>query len=162
MQANKPKSGTPNDLPKEIIQEFSPEFATPLTMIFNNMFSTGEWPEHWKLEYVTPIGKVPKPKSEDDLRPISLTPFFSKVAEHFVVDWILQFVSDKIDLRQYGGLKGHSTTHYIIEFLDFILKQQDSSAQIAVVACYIDFQKAFNRQDHNLLIQKLSDLNVPG
>ena len=162
LQANKPKSGTPNDLPKEIIQEFSPEFATPLTVIFNNMFSTGEWPDHWKLEYVTPIGKVPKPKSENDLRPISLTPFFSKVAEHFVVDWILEFVSDKIDLSQYGGLKGHSTTHYIIEFLDFILNQQDSSAQIAVIACYIDFQKAFNRQDHNLLIQKLSDLNVPG
>ena len=126
------------------------------------MFRSGEWPEHWKLEYVTPIVKVSKPESENDLRPISLTPFFSKVAEHFVVEWLLQYVADKIDVRQYGGLKGTSTTHYMVEFLDFILSQLDSPSQTAIVACYIDFSKAFNRQDHNLLIKKLSDLSVPG
>ena len=38
---------------------------------------TAVWPTQWKKEYVTPIGKVPEPGTEDDLRPISLTPFFS-------------------------------------------------------------------------------------
>ena len=32
----------------------------------------------------------------------------------------------------------------------------------AVLACLVDFSKAFNRQDHNTLITKLSDLGVPG
>ena len=31
-----------------------------------------------------------------------------------------------------------------------------------VVACMIDFSKAFNRQNHNLLIIILSDMDVPG
>ena len=31
-----------------------------------------------------------------------------------------------------------------------------------MLACFVDFQKAFNRQDHNILVVKLSDLNVPG
>ena len=39
---------------------------------------------------------------------------------------------------------------------------QDISGQTAIVACYVDFQKAFNRQDHNLLIKKLSEMDVPG
>ena len=84
------------------------------------------------------------------------------MAEHFVVSWILDYISEKIDLRQYGGLKGNSTAHYIIEFLNFILMNQDTSGQTAIVACYVDFQKAFNRQDHNLLIKKLSEMDVPG
>ena len=126
------------------------------------MFQSGEWPTHWKIEHITPIGKVAMPESEDDLRPISLTPFFSKVAEHFVVAWLLEFIGDKIDFRQYGGLKGNSITHYIIEFVNFILSCQDSVDQTAIMACLIDFSKAFNRQNHNILITKLSDMGVPG
>ena len=93
---------------------FTPELASPVKIILENIFKTGEWPSHWKLEHVIPIGKVPVPESEDDLRPISLTPFFSKVAEHFVVKWLLDYIGDKIDFRQYGGLKGNSITHYIM------------------------------------------------
>ena len=87
--AKKPKSGVPMDLPKVIFQEFSPELAKHVNRIINNIMRTAVWPTQWKLEYVTPIGKVPLPESEDDLRPISLTPFFSKVTEHFVVIWLL-------------------------------------------------------------------------
>ena len=48
--ANKPKSGIPGDLPRSIIQEFSPELATPVSMIINNITQNYEWPELWKLE----------------------------------------------------------------------------------------------------------------
>ena len=125
------------------------------------MFQSYEWPEHWKIENVVPIAKTTSPENEDDIRPISLTPFYSKVAEHFVVSWLLNFIGHKIDFRQYGGLKGNSITHYIIEFVNFILSCQDSSEQTAVLACMVDFSKAFNRQNHNNLITKLSDLGVP-
>ena len=84
------------------------------------------------------------------------------MAEHFVVQWLLEYIGDIIDIRQYGGIKGSSTTHYIFELLNFILLNLDSYDQKAVVACFVDFQKAFDRQNHNLLIQKLSDLGVPG
>ena len=126
------------------------------------MFQSYQWPAHWKTEHVIPIEKVPMPDSEDDLRPISLTPFFSKVAEHFVVDWLLEHVGPKLDFRQYGGLKGNSITHYIIEFVNFILSCQDTTDQTAILACMVDFSKAFNRQNHNILITKLSDMGVPG
>ena len=161
-QAKKSRSGTDYDLPRDIVNEFSPELATPLARIINKIFSSYEWPKHWKVEHVVPIPKVPTPESENDLRPISLTPFFSKVTEHFVVQWLLDVIGPKIDFRQYGGLRGNSISHYIIEFINFILSSQDSSEQTAVLACFIDFQKAFMRQNHNILIEKLSDLDVPG
>ena len=39
---------------------------------------------------------------------------------------------------------------------------QDSNDQTAVLACFIDFQKAFMRINHNILVEKLSQLGVPG
>ena len=146
-----------NDLPKLITQEFGPELAEPVGMIINNIFQSGEWPHHWKLEYVVPIGKTPVPESEDDLRPISLTPFFTKVLERFVLVWLMSYLEDKLDFRQYGGLKGNSITHYI----NFILSCQDSNDQTPILACLVDFSKAFDRQNHKLLITKLSDMGVP-
>ena len=84
------------------------------------------------------------------------------MAEHFVVSWLLEFIGEEIDFCQYGGLKGNSITHYIIEFVNFILACQDTTDQTAILACMVDFSKAFNRQNHNLLLTKLSDMDVPG
>ena len=75
--------------------------------------------------------------------------------------WLLEFISDKIDFRQYGGSKGNSTTHYLIELINFILYNQDSTEPTSVLACLVDFEKAFNRQDHSILITKLSDMGFP-
>ena len=90
-----------------------------------------------------------------------MTPFFSKVMEHFVVAWILEIIGHKIDFRQYGGMKGNSISHYLIELINFILFNQDKKDPTDVIACLVDFSKAFNRQDHSILITKLSDLGVP-
>ena len=75
--------------------------------------------------------------------------------------WLLEYIEDLIDFRQYGGIKGNSICHYLIELVNFILSNQESKDPIAVLACMIDFSKAFNRQNHNLLITKLSDMGVP-
>ena len=151
--AKKPQSGVPHDIPKQLLKEFSVELATPLQKIINKIVKSSTWPEHWKREYVTPIAKIPEPLSEDDLRPISLTPFFSKVTEHFVVKWLLHYIEHKIDLRQYGGLKANSITHYLIEFQNFILSNQESRNPTAVLACLVDFSKVFNRQNHTSSLQ---------
>ena len=102
----------PCDLHKIITQEFLPELSLPVSRIINTMYQSYQWPSHWKVENVIPIPKIPLPDTEDDLRPIYLTPLFSKVAEHFVVQWLLDYVGHKLDFRQYGGLKVNSTLHY--------------------------------------------------
>ena len=81
--------------------------------------------------------------------------------EFIKASWLMEFIKDEIDFHQYGGLKGNSITHYIIELLNFILSCQDSNDQTSVLAVLVDFSKAFHRQNHNLLITKLSDIGVP-
>ena len=159
--ANKPRSGVPWDLPSSVIKEFSVELSGPLHTLLNKIVQSAVWPQHWKTEYVTAIGKVLQPETEDDLRPISITSYFSKILEAFVVMWLMEFIGNKMDIRQYGGMKGNSVSHYLVELINFILYNQDNLEPTAVLACLIDFSKAFNRQDHTILITKLSDMDVP-
>ena len=161
-QSKKPKSSVPGDLPKKIREKYFAELAKPMTRIYQNIVATKEWPAMWRTEFGIPLQKQPNPESEDQLRIISLTSFFSKTFEHFVIEWLLDYVGDKIDPNQYGGQKGNSITHYLIEFINFVLYNQDMSQPRAVLALMVDFKKAFNRQNHNTLITLLSDMGVPG
>ena len=162
IKAKKPKSGVPGDLPRRLVQEFAPELATPITQIYNNIISTGNWPRSWKVEFGIPLQKVENPKNEDELRIISLTSFFSKVFEKFVMDWLLEHIGHHIDRAQYGGLKGNSVAHYLIDLINFVKYNQDLKDIRAVLAVAKDFSKVFNRQNHNILIRLLSDLGVLG
>ena len=115
------------------------------------------------MEYVTPIPKVHPPSNEDELRNISLTNFLSKTYEWFIFTWLLPYLLPSLDPGQLGGLKGCSTTHYMIKLYHFILKTGDlpSSLPHSVILALIDFSKAFNRMDHNILVSLLSDSGVP-
>ena len=58
------------------------------------------------------VSPLPKKKSvtslEKDLRPISLTPCISKVAEEFIVeDYVKPAILDIIDTSQYGVMQTH-------------------------------------------------------
>ena len=78
------------------------------------------------------------------------------------MSWLLDYVGDKLDWGQYGGQKGSSVSHYLIDFINFITYNQDIKNIHAVLAVAIDFSKAFNRQNHSILIELLSELGVPG
>ena len=100
--------------------------------------------------------------NEDQLRIISLTAYLSKVFEQQVVGWLKLFVGDQLDWGQYGGEKGSSISHYLIDFVNYISFNQDLRIPHAVLAVLIDYSKAFNRINHNLIITILSERGVPG
>ena len=84
------------------------------------------------------------------------------MTEQVIVKWLLHYIGDKMDYSKYGWIKGNSICNYIIEFMNFILLNQDRLKQTVVLADMVDFDKAFNRIDHDNLITKLSDMGVPG
>ena len=136
--------------------------ATPAGKIFRNIVRTGHWPKAWRTEYGTPLQKENNPETEDQLRIISLTAYFSKVFEKYVMSWLLEYVGKKMDWGQYGGAKGCSISHYLIDLVNYILYNQDLNVPHAVLAVMIDFSKAFNRINHNRIIAILSKMGVPG
>ena len=136
--------------------------AVPLSCIYTNIVQTGQWPDSWKVEHGLPLKKTPNPENEDQIRLISLTPLFSKVFERFVMSWLMEYLKEHLDIGQYGGQKGNSVSHYLVDFINFVSYNQDIKNVHAVLAVAVDFSKAFNRQNHNILIELLSELGVPG
>ena len=104
----------------------------------------------WKYEYVTPVPKVFPPETTDDLRKISGTKNFSKFFEALLSEPIIQDMAPNMDPSQYGNVKGLSIQHYLVKFVNKILTILDSNNDLeknAVIAQFIDWSKAFDRQD---------------
>jgi len=154
------KSSGPDDIPNWFIKEFSVWLAEPLSAIFNASVRQGTVPQCWKTANVVPLPKVNPPKViSKDLRPISLTPTLSKVLESFVGSWIMNTIVEKLDTRQYGCIKGRSTTHELVDIIQHW--QQALDKEQSVRALFIDFAKAFDHVDHTIVVNKLHSLGVP-
>ena len=158
--AKKPNSQVPGDFPRKLIKEFSCELASPLTVIYNKILCTFEYPRQWVVEHQIPIPKVQNPSNEDDLRNIAKTTFSSKVFESFLADWLMPIVSPFIDPCQYG-LRGASISHYLIKLLEFVHEHLDLRSPHAVLVAMVDLSKAFNRVSHQMVIEDLYDMHVP-
>ena len=100
--------------------------------------------------------------SEDDTRNIASTAYLSKQYESFIGDWILPYVEPFLDPGQCGGLKGSSITHYLVKLLHFVHMNLDKREPHAVLMALVDLEKAFNRVSHQLVIEDLADMHVPG
>ena len=141
----KPKSQVPGDINPKLVAKFPDLLAIPLFHVFKKSFATSTWPKLWKSETVTVIPKCSRPKEMNHLRNLSCTPLFSKVMESF----LLKELKSKISLNcsQFGGQKGISIDHFLIETWDRILRALEDGRAAATLAS-IDFEKAFNRVDH--------------
>ena len=129
-------------------------------MIYNKILQSAEYPRQWVVEYQVPIPKTASPEKLDDLRNIAKTSFISKVFESFLADWLMPIVKPYLDPCQYG-IKGASTSHYLIKLLQFVHEHLDLKDPHAVVVALVDLSKAFNRVSHSMVIEDLHDMKVP-
>ena len=78
LKLNSFKACGPDNIPPQILKEFVYILSEPVATTFNDSLSSGLVPSLWKDSYITPIGKIPQPVSECDIRPISLNAVFVK------------------------------------------------------------------------------------
>ena len=75
----------------------------------------------------------------------------------------MQIVGHKLDPDQFGGQKGNSVSHYLIEKTNFILYNQDLEDPKATLAAFLDYEQGFNRCQHSIFIDILSEeFDAPG
>ena len=153
-------SAGPDEIPSWLLRENASVLCRPLCSIFNSSVREGFVPSIWKAANITPVQKSSPPIDVDsDFRPISLTPIISKILESFPYKWLLDSVSKKIDSLQFGSLKGSSTSMALIYMLHKWFEAADKQGN-TIRICLLDFSKAFDRLDHNILLEKLKDMEV--
>ena len=131
-------------------------FANPLCKLLNLSISTNSFPNHWKTAQVTPLHKGGVRNDINNYRPISVLPIPSKILEKHVASSLSVFLRDNnlFYELQSAFRSGHSTETALIRLTDQILKNMDNDEVIGLV--FIDFRKAFDVIDHELLLKKLS------
>ena len=101
------------------------------------------------------------PDLKKDLRPISLTPCISKIAEDFVVcDYVKPAALQALDDNQFGAVPKSSTTLALLEMLHIWIEGTDGNGS-TIRTILFDCRKAFDLIDHRILVRKLRSLDLP-
>ena len=155
------KATGPDNVPAWILKNHAGILAGPLTAIFNGSLREGILPETWKSANVIPVPKVNPPNTiEKDVRPISLTPIASKTLESIIVNMVNDKIEENINSNQFGGMGGASTTDALVE-MNHIWSEATDKLDHYVRVALLDFRKAFDLINHNTLLVKLKQCDLP-
>lgn len=112
------------------------------------------YPSVWKISVVTPLHKT-KTKSIENLRPISVPPFFAKIFEKVLIGQ-MQFyfeTNQLINERQFGFKKNSCTEDAIVVLQQFVTDALE--VKMIPVIVFLDLRKAFDTISKSRLLKKL-------
>ena len=158
---NKKAVGIDN-LPNEIFK--NKKSNRLLKDLFNKMFGCGFTPSMWKLAVIKPIPKnsLSDPRLPLQYRGISLLSTIYKMYST-ILNWRLIKVAENNKLfceEQNGFRKNRSCQDHVYSLTSIIRNQKNSRKSTYV--CYVDFEKAFDKVDRDLLFYKLRKMKIGG
>ena len=138
------------------------DIAPILTDLFNLSFSSGVFPSALKIAKVIPVHKKLSRLDCSNYRPISILSNLDKVLERLMYNRLYKFVEDNnlIYPFQFGFRKKFSTSLALLSLTETIKQEIDSGKYGCGI--FIDFQKAFDTVDHNILTKKLHYYGIRG
>ena len=152
---NANKSSAIENISSRVLKDAFLVLIPQLLHMYNQCLRLNIFPDCWKLANIIPLQKPGDPTDVNNLRPISLLPLPGKVLEKIVHMQISTHLeNNNLLISEQGGFrKGKSTIHTIAKFTDDIMLQLNDNNY--TIAAFVDFKKAFDTVDHEILIKKL-------
>jgi hypothetical protein len=159
---NKFKSPGPDNFVPRVIKEVKGAIVGNLRHIFQLSINNCDIPLDWKESNVTPIPKKGKKTLPESYRPISLTSIICKILESIICEKVNEFVEENklITKNQHGFTRNRSCSTNLLEFYGKIYGEFDEGRAIDII--YLDFKKAFDKVNHELLINKIKSIGITG
>ena len=159
----KPTSGCASfHIPAKVFKECKQTLSIPLTLFWQKSFTSGHIPKEYKTQHIIPKHKKGDKTLAKNHRPIVLTPHEVKIFERVIKEKLTTYLETNslLNNNQHGFRKHHSCSTQLVSFVNNILSNlaQDNDTD----SIYIDYSKAFDKIDHNLLIHKLTLYNITG
>ena len=160
LDKQKKTAAGPDEIPYWIFNKCSFEISAVVTYMINKSLRDGKPPNSWKHAVITPIPKVAKPQTVNELRPISVTSILSRLTERLIVRHYLipafppGYLDDQFAFRPTG-----STTAALAYTLHYVTRFLEDNKFVRVLL--IDYSKAFDSVNHEILLNKLTALPLP-
>jgi hypothetical protein len=149
-RAKNAKATGPDDISNEIYKKNS--ILTPLiTRLFNLCLILGVIPKIWLTTTIKPLFKGKGDFMDvNNYRGISLAPHIMKIFSSILKDRLTDFCTHKLDGAQFGFLKGKNCEQAVQELINYIKNNKKP-----VYAVFIDFRKAFDMVQRQVLLDRL-------
>lgn len=141
----------------------SPSISPILCYLLNLSSEQAIYPQCLKETIITPVYKKKGAKNDaGNYRPISVVPVIAKVYENLICNRIVTHLrrNKLLSLQQHGFRSHYSTTTATIKLTTDVYGAMDK--RLYTGGLFIDFQSAFNKVIHVLLIRKLKKIGIQG
>ena len=152
----------PDEIPTIFYKDYAQELVLPIKRIWRKSLDNGEMPEGVAISIIIPIYKEGLKGEPSNYRPVALTNHLTKIFERILRKAIVKHLeaNDLMNETQFGFRTGRSTISQLARYYDSIMTMLENGNRVDSI--YLDFAKAFDKVDHNILIMKLKSLSIDG
>ena len=145
------KAAGPDGIIGEIIKHAGGRVTDFFVKFFNTLFDKGIFPDSWTESIVMPLFKKGDVNKPSNYRGISLCDTSSKLYSTIINNRLREWVEQNNITGEYqaGFKRGYSTVDHMFTLLACVQKQFAANRKLYVA--FIDFEKAFDSINRNLL-----------
>lgn len=154
------KAPGPDEIPAELIKLLDDKGVAVLRKLFNRIYETGQYPLQWLSSTFIPLPKKNNAKKCEDHRLISLMSHSLKLFLKIIHQRIFRKCEQNISDSQFGFRQGLGTREALVATQVLVQNCHDQRKDVCL--CFIDFEKAFDRVQHQKLLAILRQTNIDG
>ena len=152
------KSGAaagPDDLSVLLLKNCNETLSKPIHMVWQHSMSTGTVPNFYKTSHIAPLHKKGSRVIAANYRPVSLTSHVIKIYERVLRKQMVAHLEENnlLNSKQHGFRSGKSCLTQLLLHFDDIIESLSNGDDMDAI--YLDYAKAFDKVDHQLLLSKL-------
>lgn len=152
------KAVGPDQIPVELLKLIESQNLSILTDLYNTIYETGIIPLEWLKSTFIVIPKKQNAKECSEHRTLSLMSHTLKVFLKVIHNRIYKKLDEHIGESQFGFRNATGTREAL--FAINILAQRCRDVNVELHACFIDYEKAFDRVRHSKLISILKNKGI--